>query len=83
MSRNEIRLRRHRLTATGADRFRNYGDVLERHQKDMRLRKLVKVFTLFFIILALVVLLLIIIGVEKDSASPAAAQVIKIIRTVT
>jgi len=65
MSRNEIRMRRNRLTGHGADRFRNYGVVLERHERDQRIKKILKVFTLFAIILILIMLLIIVFRVEK------------------
>jgi hypothetical protein len=58
MSRNDIRLRRQR--AAGASRFRNYGNVLERHEKEMRIKKLIRVFTYFAIILIIVMLLIIV-----------------------
>ena len=58
MSRNDIRLRRQR--AAGGSRFRNYGHVLERHEKEMRLKKLIRVFTYFFIILIVVMLIIIV-----------------------
>jgi hypothetical protein len=65
MSRNEIRLRRQRLTARGSDRFRNYGAVLKSHEDNQRLKKVLKVFTLFGIILILVMLIIIVFRWEK------------------
>src|SRR5678816_2175190 len=58
MSRNDIRLRRQR--ASGASRFRNYGTVLERHEKEVRLKKIIRVFTYFAIILIVVMLIIIV-----------------------
>lgn len=68
MSRNEIRLRRHRMTTSGADRFRNYGDVLQRHEQEMRIKRIIRVFTLFAVILILVVLIVILVRVENNAA---------------
>ena len=65
MSRNEIRLRRQRLTARGSDRFRNYGAVLKSHEDNQRFKKVLKVFTLFAIILILVMLIIIVFRWEK------------------
>ncbi len=65
MSKNEIRLRRQKITGRGSDRFRNYGDVLQRHKEEMRLKKLVRVFALFLIILSLIVLIVIVVRIEK------------------
>ncbi len=65
MSKHDIRLRRQKFTARGSDRFRNYGAVLERHEKEMRLKKVLKVFTLLFVILIIIVLIVIVTRVEK------------------
>ena len=71
MSRHEIRLRRKRTTARGTERFRNYGAVLERHEKEKRIRKILRVFTFFFIILIIVMLIVIVVRVERRSVKKA------------
>ena len=65
MSRNEIKIRKHRLAGRGAERFRNYSAVLKEHEQHQRLRKMLKVFTLFAIILILLTLLVIVFRAEK------------------
>ena len=65
MSRNEIRLRRHRMTASGADRFRNYNDVLIRHERDMRIKKIMRAFLMFMVILILVGLIFFLWRIEQ------------------
>src|SRR5262245_8838583 len=67
MSKHEIRLRRHKFTSHGAERFRNYGALLQRHEQDQRMRKIIRVFTYFLLILILLVLLVIVVRVEKRS----------------
>jgi hypothetical protein len=42
-----------------ARRFRNYGSVLDRHERDQRIRKILRVFTYFAIILIVVMLIVI------------------------
>lgn len=76
MSKNEIRLRRQKLTGRGIERFRNYGAVLERHEQEKRIKKIVRVFTFFLIILIVITLLVIISRVEKrlTPADPAPKQ---------
>ncbi len=69
MSKNEIRLRRQKLTSRGAERFRNYGAVLERHEKEVRLKKIIKAFSMFLIILIVIVLLVIIVRIEKRTVN--------------
>ena len=65
MSKNEIRLRRQKLTARGADRFRNYGAVLQRHQEEKRMKKILRAFSYFLIILILLVLIVIVVRIER------------------
>ena len=55
MSKNDIRLRRKRFTATGADRFRNYGAVLQRHEREQKLRRITRIFT-YLLLIALIIL---------------------------
>ena len=65
MSKHDIRLRRQRLTARGTERFRNYGAVLERHEKEKRIKKILRVFAYFFIILIVVMMIVIVVRVER------------------
>ena len=65
MSKNEIRLRRQKFTARGAERFRNYGAVLARHEREKRLKTILKVFSLLFIIFIFIVLIVIVVRIEK------------------
>lgn len=57
MSKHEIRLRRHRMTSSGVDRYRNYGTVLKRHEQNVRLKKIMKAFTFLAIILILIMII--------------------------
>ena len=65
MSKNEIRLRRQRMGSHRMERYRNYGAVLERPEKDMRLKKMLRVFIMFLIALIIIVLLVIVTRVEN------------------
>ena len=56
------------MTSSGADRFRNYGDVLQRHEQEMRIKRIIRVFTLFAVILILVVLIVIVARFENEAA---------------
>lgn len=75
MSKHEIRLRRQRMAGPRAERFRNYGAVLQRHERDVRLKKILKAFIMFLIILIAIVLLVIVVRVEKK-VSPKEVSVI-------
>jgi len=45
---------------------RNYGDIMERHERDIRIRRVVKAFILFLIILALLILFVIVSRMEEQ-----------------
>jgi cell division septal protein FtsQ len=75
MSKNDIRLRRHKLTARGAERFRNYGAVLQRHEEEKRMKKILRVFSFFLIILILLVLIVIVVRIERKVVKKTATEV--------
>jgi hypothetical protein len=77
MGKNEIRLRRQRLTARGADRYRNFGVVMQRHEQEVRLRKIMRVFTLFAIILILIILIIMVVRWENRTIKKTADNVWK------
>jgi flagellar biogenesis protein FliO len=68
MSKHEIRLRRHKFTSHGAERFRNYGAVLHRHEQEQKMRKIFRVFGYFLVILIVILLIVIVTRVEKRVA---------------
>lgn len=53
------------MTASGADRYRNYSDVLQRHERDMKVKKIFRVFMMFMIILVLIGLIFFLWRVEQ------------------
>lgn len=83
MGRNEIRLRRNRLTGKGSERFRNYGAVMERHEREMRIKKIVRVFTMFLVILFLIALIFYISQIERKVSRQQNYHSEKIIRMNT
>ncbi len=68
MSKYEIRLRRQKFSTHGSERYRNYSAVLQRHGKEMRIKKLVRVFSFLFIILIVVMLIIILVNVESKAS---------------
>ena len=58
MSKNEIRLRKQKLTEKGSERFRNFSNVKKRHERELRMKKIIRIFTI--IAAALIVIILII-----------------------
>ncbi len=73
MGRNEIRLRRQRTTARGIDRFRNYNTVLQRHEQTQRIRKIMKVFGYFAVLLIVIMIIIFLSQWEKknEKVNPA------------
>jgi hypothetical protein len=65
MGRHEIRMRRQRTTARGSERYRNYGAVLKQHEQDMRLKKILRVFTYFLLIALITILLVTVVRWER------------------
>jgi len=60
MGKHEIRLRRHRMTARGIDRYRNYNTIVKRHEQDQRVKKIVRIFIFFAIALILILVFIIV-----------------------
>lgn len=67
MGRNEIRLRRQRMTARGIERFRNYNSVLQRHEENRRIKKIMRVFG-FFLVLLVVIMVIIFLSRWEERA---------------
>lgn len=65
MARNDIRLRRQRMTAGNIARHRNYGDIMERHERDQKWKRMFKVFIYFLIAAFFTILLIIVVRWEQ------------------
>ena len=48
---------------------RNYSDIMERHERDVRIRRVVKAFIFFLIILALLILFVIVSRLEEQKVN--------------
>ena len=70
MGRNEIRLRRNRMSSGRIAQHRNYGDIMARHERDQKIRRIARVFT-YFIIIAVIILLFYVVRVwERKQSAP-------------
>lgn len=65
MGRNEIRLRRNQMSSGRIARHRNYSELMRQHDRDTRLKRVLRVFTYFLVILFLIILLVIVLRWEK------------------
>ena len=61
------------MSAGRIAQHRNYGDIMERHERDVRIRRVVKAFIFFLIILALLILFVIVSRLEKKETTGKAA----------
>ena len=58
MSKNEIRLRREKLTGQGSERFRDFSVIKKRHEREIRMKKIIRIFTIAAAILVAIILFL-------------------------
>lgn len=56
MSKNEIRLRREKLTGQGSERFRDFSVIKKRHEREIRMKKIIRLFTIVAAILVAIIL---------------------------
>jgi preprotein translocase subunit SecG len=65
MGRNEIRLRRNMMSTGRIARHRNYTELMRQHDRDTKLKRILRVFTYFLVILFLLIILIIVLRWEK------------------
>lgn len=65
MGRNEIRLRRNMMSTGRIARHRNYTELMRQHDRDTKMKRVLRVFLYFLIILFLLIILLIVVRWEK------------------
>ncbi len=69
MGRNEIRLRRQRMSAGHIARHRNYDEIMERHQRDLRIRR-VAIACIYLLIIICLVAFYIVINRQPHKPAP-------------
>lgn len=65
MGKNEIRLRRQRMSAGNIARHRNYGELMERHERDQKWKRMFRLFIYFLIVAFLTIIFVIVVRWEK------------------
>lgn len=65
MGRNEIRLRRNMMSAGRIARHRNYGELMARHERNQKIKRMARLFTYFLLIAFLLIIFIIVIRWEK------------------
>lgn len=56
-------------------RHRNYGEIMARHERDVKVKRVIRVFIYFLVIAIIVLLYFIVIRVEKKSSEKKTALV--------
>jgi cell division protein FtsL len=85
MGRNDIRLRRSKISSRRIDRYRNYGELMSRHAQNQKIKRLTKVFVYFMLILFLGIILFLVFRWEKkqDVEKSTTATEISILHSTT
>ena len=73
MGRNEIKLRRQAMSSGRIAQHRNYGELMARHEKEVRIKRVVRWFTYFLIIAFIIVLFFIVRRIQEKQVSPRKA----------
>lgn len=83
MGRNEIRLRRNMMSSGRIAQHRNYGEVMARHERDQKIKRVVRVFVYFLIIAILVILYFIVKNTEHEKSSPSKEKTTAVVKKVS
>jgi preprotein translocase subunit SecG len=77
MGQNEIRIRRNMMSTGRIARHRNYSELMRQHDRDTKLKRILKVFTYFLIILFITLILIIVIRWERRKTSKSSQAYIE------
>lgn len=75
MGKHEIRLRRQRVTSRASDRFRNFNTIVKRHEQDQRVKKIVRIFVFFAIVLILILVFILVNRWEEKQLKKVKASI--------
>ena len=73
MGRYEIRIRRQMMTSGRISQHRNYGDIMARHERDIRIRRISRIF-IYFTIIAFLILLFLLVRRWEENTEPKGKQ---------
>ena len=65
MGRNEIRLRRSAMSSGRIAQHRNYNDIMARHERDVKLKRIIRAFIYFLAIAFIIVLFFIVHRIQQ------------------
>ena len=69
MGRNEIRLRKHTMSEGRFARYKNYSDLIARHERDRRAKLMIRLFIYSIVITFLLILAIIFMVVKWQRSS--------------
>lgn len=70
MGKSEIRLRRHSMSSGRIARYRNYEDLLARHERDVRIKRLSRLIVYILIIVILICTFLAVFIIKDKKTRP-------------
>lgn len=67
MGRNEIRLRRQMMSSGRIAQHRNYSDIMARHERDVKMKRVFRIFVYFLVVLFMVMLYFLVRSLQEKS----------------
>ena len=83
MGRNEIRLRRQGMSSGRIAQHRNYGELMARHEKEQRLKRITRMVIYFLIILFMIMVYLFVREWEKSKTEKQKTKTSLVISSTT
>jgi hypothetical protein len=80
MSRNEIRLRKNRISPGDIARHRNYGKLMRRHDRYLKMKRSIIALVYFLVIILMILMYMLTKRAEQKRETPAAPE--KAVQTV-
>ena len=81
MGRNEIRLRRQMMNAGRIAQHRNYSELMARHEREVKLKRITRVVIYFLIIAFLLVMFMMINRISKPKDTKQPSESISLVTT--
>jgi large-conductance mechanosensitive channel len=70
MGRNEIRLRRQSMSSGRIAQHRNYGELMARHEKEIRIKRIIRLF-IYFLIIAFMIVVFFMVSRIQEKEKPS------------
>jgi hypothetical protein len=81
MGRNEIRLRRSAMSSGRIAQHRNYNDIMARHERDIKVKRIIRAFIYFLAIAFIIVLFFIVHRIQQKKGTQSEKAPISIVQS--